>query len=35
VPSFVIDEKTREKAFKAAVGFVKDVHREYGYIGGR
>ncbi len=31
VPSSVIDEKTREKAFKAAVEFIKSVQREHGW----
>jgi hypothetical protein len=31
VPSFAIDEKTRERAFQASVEFIKDVHRDHGW----
>jgi acetyl esterase/lipase len=31
VPSIAIDEKTRERAFKAAVASIKDVHRAHGW----
>ena len=31
VPSWIIDEDTRQKAFGSACEFLKDVHRKYGF----
>lgn len=31
VPSFAIDEKTRTQAFDAAIGFLREAHREHGW----